>query len=193
MPCHDRNGRTAIFSVWGGGEGVYRERGCYFRTFHSSSINSEVGPMDPKLYFCNYFGAAFSFNVHGRLEQAALPLSATRQSPGEAGTGCWGWGRRGGRAGWGRWVPIDKETKVSPFGQMVAQVGVGRARYLLPGFYVKGWLRSGLCGTPLVSTTGPQHPGRFGCVRLHFSEAGKREWEGRDNQSALKHLAWGLD
>lgn len=123
MPCHDRNGRTAIFSVRGGGEGVYRERGCYFRTFHSSSINSEVGPTDPKLYFCNYFGAAFSFNVHGRLEQAALPLSATRQSPGEAGTGCWGWGRRGGRAGWGRWVPIDKETKVSPFGQMVAQVG----------------------------------------------------------------------
>lgn len=76
-----------ILSEGGWGEGVYRESSCYFQTFHSTNINSEVGPKDPKLYFCNYFGAVFSFNVDGRTEQAASPLSSLGRLGGSAGDG----------------------------------------------------------------------------------------------------------
>lgn len=62
---------------------MYRKSSFYFQTFHSSNINSESGPMDPKLYFCIYFGAAFSFNVDGKMEQAALPQGKLAQSGGD--------------------------------------------------------------------------------------------------------------
>lgn len=102
----------AILSVrgvgWGGG--VYRESGSYFQTFHSTIINSKAGPKDPKLYFCIYFGAAFSFNTDGKMEQAALPPPLPSRVQGEVGTVWWGWGRRGREVGISeqRGFPLDK-------------------------------------------------------------------------------------
>lgn len=75
MSSCNRAGQVAIVSVkgWVGG-GVYRESSSYFQTFHSSNFNSKAGTMDPKLYFCIYFGAAFSFNRDRKMEQLLCPL-----------------------------------------------------------------------------------------------------------------------
>lgn len=102
MLCFDRTGRVAILSVRGGwGAGVYRESSFYFLTFHSSYINSEAGPTDPKFYFCIYFGAAFTFNMDGKMEQAALPLSATWQRYGGGWHSLVGMGKGGREVGRG--------------------------------------------------------------------------------------------
>lgn len=95
---------------------MYRESSFYFLTFHSSYINIEAGPMDPKFYFCIYFGAAFTFNMDGKMEQACPSLLPGRDM-GEAGTAWWGWGKRGGR-----WEGVSKGVSLCP---MVAQVGIG--------------------------------------------------------------------
>lgn len=89
------NGNTVSKGGWG--KGVYRESDFYFQTLHSSNINSKAGSTDPKFYFCIYFGAAFSFNVDGKTEQAVLPLSAAQQSPGQSqhSLGGGGIGKRG--------------------------------------------------------------------------------------------------
>lgn len=108
---------------------MYRESSFYFLTFHSSYINSEAGPMDPKFYFCIYFGAAFTFNTDGKMEQAALPLSAA-------------WQRHGG--GWHSLGGIGKGGR---------EVGRGEQRGSLCPRGSTGWhwcLRWGeMCQTPL--------------------------------------------
>lgn len=53
-------------------------------------------------------------------------------------------------------MPIDKETKVSPFGQTVAQVGTSvwggeGTPFIARVLFERLGLRSGLCGTLLVS------------------------------------------
>lgn len=144
MPCHNRNGRMAIFSVRGGwGEGVYRESSCYFQTFHSSNINSEVGPKDPKLYFCNYFGAVFSFNVDGRIVQAALPLSSLRRLAGCAGDGEGGEGRWDrAHIGEQRGLPLAKcwQRLASAFGVGGDILGVSGVLFGRPGLG-EAWVR----------------------------------------------------
>lgn len=110
------NGNILMRGGWG--KGVYRESSSYFQTFHSSNINSEVGPKDPKLYFCNYFGAVFSFNVDGRMEQAALLLSSLGRLAGSA---------RDGEEGEGRW---DGAHIGEQRGLPLANVGTGWRRCL---------------------------------------------------------------
>lgn len=103
MPCCNRAGRTAILLVRDGGwEGVYKESRSYFQTFHSSNIHSKA----LKLYFCIYFGAAFSFNVDGKLERGCFAAG----EPGTVGWG-WEWGREGGR-----WEWVSKGVSLWPRG-----------------------------------------------------------------------------
>lgn len=142
MPFPDRTGRTAILSVRGGwGEGVYRESGSYFQTFHSSNINSKAGPMDPKLYFCIYFGAAFSFNADGKMEQAALPLSAAQQSPRGGWHSLVGIGKGGREVGMSeqRGFPLAKYSTGWRW-----RLGWGDTHQMPPGCYLKAWLGAGI-------------------------------------------------
>lgn len=120
---------------------MYRESSFYFLTFHSTYINSEAGSIDPKLYFCIYFGAAFTLNTDGKMEQAALPLSAARQRDGGGWHSLVGMGTGGGR-----WEGVSKGVSLCPRGSTGWHrcLGWGGMCQAPLGCYLKAWL--GACG-----------------------------------------------